>query len=74
MNEKEDIIKWEKYLIPGTDVLKNKLNITNLEELKDGSKVTIDGVIEGQPTLIFLSPKLKKIINNRHPSKIPKFI
>ena len=35
---------------------------SNLEDLKDGTKVTIDGVIEGQPTLIFLSPKLKKII------------
>ena len=35
---------------------------SNLDELKDGDKITIDGVIEGQPTLIFLSPKLKKII------------
>ena len=35
---------------------------SNLDELKDGDKITIDGVIEGQPTIIFLSPKLKKII------------
>ena len=35
---------------------------SNLNELKDGDKITIDGIIEGQPTIIFLSPKLKKII------------
>lgn len=35
---------------------------SNLNELKDGDKITIDGVIEGQPTIIYLSPKLKKII------------
>ena len=35
---------------------------SDLNELKDGDKITIDGVIEGQPTIIYLSPKLKKII------------
>jgi len=35
---------------------------SDLNELKDGAKITIDGIIEGQPTIIFLSPKLKKII------------
>ena len=35
---------------------------SNLNELKDGDKITIDGIVEGQPTVIFLSPKLKKII------------
>jgi len=35
---------------------------SNVNELKDGDKITIDGIIEGQPTIIFLSPKLKKII------------
>ena len=35
---------------------------SNINDLKDGDKITIDGVIEGQPTIIFLSPKLKKII------------
>ena len=35
---------------------------SDLNELKDGDKITIDGVIEGQPTIIFLSPKLKRII------------
>ena len=35
---------------------------SNVNELKDGDKIRIDGIIEGQPTIIFLSPKLKKII------------
>jgi len=35
---------------------------SDLNELKDGDKITIDGVIEGQPTIIYLSPKLKRII------------
>lgn len=35
---------------------------SNLQELKDGDKIIIDGLIEGQPTVIYLSPKLKKII------------
>ena len=38
------------------------LKRSNLNELKDGDKITIDGVIEGQPTIIYLSPKMKKII------------
>ena len=35
---------------------------SDVNELKDGDKITIDGVVEGQPTIIYLSPKLKKII------------
>lgn len=35
---------------------------SNLSEIKDGDKIIIDGTVEGQPTLIFLSPKFKKII------------
>jgi len=35
---------------------------SDLNELKDGDKITIDGMIEGQPTVIYLSPKLKRII------------
>ena len=35
---------------------------SDLNDLKDGAKITIDGIIEGQPTIIYLSPKLKKII------------
>ncbi|MBQ8219217.1 MAG: ATP-dependent DNA helicase RecG, partial [Bacilli bacterium] len=45
------------------------LKRSNIEEIKEGDKIIIDGVIEGQPTVIFLSPKLKKIIlriSNNH--------
>ena len=38
------------------------LKRSNLLEIKDGDKIIIDGIIEGQPTVIYLSPKLKKII------------
>ena len=38
------------------------LKRSNMEDLKDGDKIIIDGMIEGQPTIIYLSPKLKKII------------
>ena len=32
--DQEDQINWDSYLIPGTEVLKNKLGATNKEELK----------------------------------------
>lgn len=35
---------------------------SNINELKDGDKIIIDGIVEGQPTVIYLSSKLKKII------------
>lgn len=38
------------------------LKRSNLQEIKDGDKIIIDGTIEGQPTVIYISPKLKKII------------
>ena len=38
------------------------LKRSNLQEIKDGDKIIIDGVVEGQPTIIYISPKLKKII------------
>ena len=34
------------------------LKRSNLLELKDGDKIVIDGIIEGQPTIIYISPKL----------------
>ena len=51
----EDLINHYPYRY---EVLKR----SNLSEIKDGDKITIDGIIEGQPTVIYLSPKLKKII------------
>lgn len=47
------------------DILKRS-DVTNLN---DGDKIIIDGIVEGQPTTIVLSNKLKKIIfriNTRH--------
>ena len=49
----EDLINHYPYRY---EVLKK----SNLQELKDGDKIVIDGLIEGQPTIIYLSPKLKK--------------
>ena len=40
------------------DILKR----SDVTSLNDGDKIIIDGVVEGQPTTIFLSNKLKKII------------
>ena len=40
------------------DILKRS-DVTNLN---DGDKIIIDGIVEGQPTTIYLSNKLKKII------------
>ena len=38
------------------------LKRSNMAEIKDNDKIIIDGIIEGQPTIIYLNPKLKKII------------
>jgi len=38
------------------------LRRSNLGDLKDGDRIVMDGVVEGQPTIIYLSPKLKKVI------------
>ena len=38
------------------------LKRSKLEEIKDRDKIIIDGIIEGQPTVIYINPKLKKII------------
>ena len=43
---------------------------TNMQNIAEGSKVIIDGIVDGKPTMISLGPKLKKIIirvsNNRN--------
>lgn len=52
MNEIEDQIKWDAYLIPGTDVLNNKLGITNLEELKEEEKI----IVRKKLTYLYLKP------------------
>ena len=55
INTIDDLLHYYPYRY---DILKRS-DITNLNE---GDKIIIDGVVEGQPTTIFLSSKLKKII------------
>ena len=35
MDKQTDQINWEQYLIPGTEILKNKFNIKNIDDLKE---------------------------------------
>ena len=47
MTNEENTKRWDEYFIPGTDVLKNKLGITNKEELKDKeTEITFEKLIE----------------------------
>ena len=55
INDVNDLLHYYPFRY---DVLKRS-DITNLN---DGDKIIIDGIVEGQPTTIFLSNKLKKII------------
>ena len=55
INTIDDLLHYYPYRY---DILKRS-DITNLNE---GDKIIIDGIVEGQPTTIFLSSKLKKII------------
>jgi len=38
------------------------LRRSNIADLKDGDRIVMDGTVEGQPTIIYLTPKLKKVI------------
>lgn len=55
INNVQDLIHYYPFRY---DVLKRS-EITNLN---DGDNIIIDGIVEGQPTTIYLSSKLKKII------------
>lgn len=55
INNVDDLIHYYPFRY---DVLKR----SDVNNLNDGDKIVIDGIIEGQPTTIFLSSKLKKII------------
>lgn len=49
MDAKENLEHWEEYLIPGTNVLKNHLQITNKEQLKQKEiEVTFQKLLELQ--------------------------
>ena len=40
----------------------NIIKRSDMNNLNNGAKVIIDGIVEGQPTVINLNPKLKKVI------------
>lgn len=47
-----DLINWNNYLISGTNVLKNKLGITNEEELKTKEKA----IVKRKLAYLYLQP------------------
>ena len=51
----EDLLNYYPYRY---DIIKR----SDLSNLEDGDKIIIDGVIEGQPTIIYINKSLKKII------------
>lgn len=55
INSIDDLIHYYPYRY---DVLKR----TDMDQVEDGAKVIIDGMVEGQPTVIHISSNLKKII------------
>ena len=68
-NEIEDQIKWEEYLILGTDVLKNKLGITNLETLKEEENL----IVRKKLAYLYLKP-IEGNFDSKHLLKMHEFI
>ena len=59
--DRNDLLNYYPYRY---DIIKR----SDLSNLNDGDKIIIDGIIEGQPTVIFINKSLKKMIfriNNR---------
>ena len=59
--DRSDLLNYYPYRY---DIIKR----SDLSNLNDGDKIIIDGIIEGQPTVIFINKSLKKMIfriNNR---------
>ena len=69
MNEIQDQINWDSYLIPGSDVLKNKLGITNYEELKEIEK----NIVRKKLAYLYLKP-INGNFDTNHLLNIHKFI
>ena len=55
INNGEDLLYYYPYRY---DVIKR----TDMNILNDGDKIVIDGIVEGQPTVIFINKSLKKLI------------
>ncbi|UKI26340.1 MAG: hypothetical protein L6V91_05875 [Bacilli bacterium] len=59
--DRSDLLNYYPYRY---DIIKR----SDISNLNDGDKIIIDGIIEGQPTVIFINKSLKKMIfriNNR---------
>ena len=69
MNEIEDQIKWDAYLIPGTEVLNNKLGITDLEKLKEEEKI----IVRKKLAYLYLKP-IQGDFDLEHLKDMHKFI
>ena len=69
MNEIQDQINWDSYLIPGSNVLKNKLGIANYEELKETEK----NIVRKKLAYLYLKP-LNGNFDTEHLLNIHKFI
>ena len=69
INQEEDKIKWETYLIPGTDVLKNNLGITNKDKLKEIEY----GIVRKKLAYLYLKP-IEGNFDTEHLLNVHKFI
>ena len=69
MNEIQDQINWDSYLIPNSNVLKNKLDITNYEELKEKEK----NIVRKKLAYLYLKP-INGNFDTNHLLNIHKFI
>jgi len=69
MNEIEDQIKWNEYLIAGTEVLKNKLDITDKDQLKETEKI----IVRKKLAYLYLNP-IEGKFNKEHLLKVHEFI
>ena len=65
----EDQIKWDEYLIPGTEVLKNNLGITSKEELKE----TEANIVRKRLAYLYLKPMAGNF-DTEHLLNLHKFI
>ena len=69
MNEIEDQIKWDEYLIEGTNTLKNKLNITDTEKLKEAENL----IVRKKLAYLYLNP-IDGDFDKKHLCAIHNFI
>lgn len=69
MNQIEDQIKWDEYLIENTGVLKNKLGITNNEELKEKERL----IVRKKLAYLYLKP-IEGNFDTNHLLELHKFI